>query len=114
MMRVSRPAWAVAGLACAVLLISQTALHGKAAAADVTAVEYVSQQYVLGANQEVPVVAVCPTGMQVFGGGHLIGSFGSDVYVRGSQPNTNLWRVDFVNRGSTAVVYALAVCSSVS
>jgi hypothetical protein len=79
----------------------------------VSGYEIVNAHGELAANGKVQVVATCPLGMRVFGGGYVVPSE-LDTAPLSRTEGDNGWRVDFKSNGGSGDASVYAICAAAS
>jgi hypothetical protein len=77
----------------------------------VSGYEIVSIHGTLPANGRVQVVATCPSGKRVFGGGYVVPSE-LDTAPLSRPEGDNGWRVDFKSNGGSGDASVYAICAA--
>ncbi len=75
--------------------------------------EIINTHGTLPLNGTVQVIATCPSGKRVLGGGYVVPSE-ADTAPLSRPENENAWRVDFKSNGGSGDASVYAVCAAAS
>lgn len=91
----------------------QPGVPGPSGPAGVSGYEIVNTMGTLPTNGSVSVVATCPSGKRVLGGGYVVPSEADTAPL--SRPEAdNAWRVDFKSNGGSGTASVYAICAAAS